>query len=41
MNMGESSKFPKSWTFEIQILKLNILIFKFKWPIVFRQTVYK
>ena len=23
-SMGESSKFPKSWTFEIQILKLAV-----------------
>ena len=41
--MGESSKFTKSWTSEIQILKLAIClqiltIFKFKWSIVFRLT---
>ena len=44
--MGESSKFPKSLTFETPILKLavcplNITNFKFKWSIVLRQTVYK
>ena len=44
--MGESSKFPKSKTFETPIFKfavcpLNIYNFKFKWSIVFRQTVYK
>ena len=44
-DMGESSKFPKSWTFEIEILKhsgcpLNIHNFKFKLPIIFRQTVF-
>ena len=41
--MGESSKFTKSWPSEIQILKLAIclqklIIFKFKWSIVFRLT---
>ena len=46
LQMGESSKFPKSWTFETPILNLavcplNIHNFKFKWSIVFRQTVYK
>ena len=40
-HMGESSKFPKSWTLEIQILKLAGCLqkwkkFKFKWLIVFR-----
>ena len=33
--MGESSKFPKSWTFET---RKN---FKFKWSILFRETEYK
>ena len=38
-DMGESSKFPKSWTFKTPILKLaigplNIHNFKFKWPLV-------
>ena len=41
--MGESSKLPKSLTFETQILKLavyqlNINNYQFKWSIVFRQT---
>ena len=36
--MGESSKFQKSWTFEIQILKIAVYLqsvnnFKFKWSI--------
>ena len=36
IDMGESSKFQKSWTFEIQILKLALWLqivnnFKFKW----------
>ena len=43
--MDESSKFPKSGTFETPILKLavcplNVLISKFKWSVVFRRTVY-
>ena len=38
--MGESSQFPKSWTFEIQILKLARMAIKMdnlklKWLIVF------
>ena len=37
--MGESSKFPKSSAFEIQILKLAVCLFKFKWLIVFILTV--
>ena len=41
--IGECSKFPKSWTFEISILKLavcplNIRNFKIKWSVVLRQT---
>ena len=45
-NMDESSKFPKSWTFETPILKLavcplNIHNFKIIWSVAFRQTVYK
>ena len=41
--IGESSKFPKSWTFQTPILKLaicplNIHNFKFKWSIVYRHT---
>ena len=44
--MGASSKFQKSLTLEIPILKLAICLliihnFKFKWPIVFRQTENK
>ena len=44
--MGESSKLPKSWTFETPILKLavcllNIHNIKFKWSIVFWQIVYR
>ena len=44
--MGESSKFPKSWTLEISILKLtvcplNIHNFKIKRSIVVRQTENK
>ena len=44
--MGESSKFPKSWTFGTLILKLavcplNIHTFKFKWSIVLRETENK
>ena len=44
--MGESSKRPKSWTFEISILKLavcllNIHNFKIKWSIVLRRTENK
>ena len=40
----ESSKFPKSWTFETPILKpavcpLNILNFKFKWLIALRLKI--
>ena len=35
-NMGESSKFLKSWTLEIQIFKpTNIYNFMFEWLIVF------
>ena len=46
INMGESSKFQKSWTFEIQILKLAVCLqsvynFKFKWSIVQRGTEKK
>ena len=44
--MGESSEFPKSWTFKTPILKLavcpiNIHYFKFKWSNVLRQTENK
>ena len=44
--MGESSKFIKSWTFKIQILKHGVCLhsvnnFNFNWPIVSRQTVYE
>ena len=44
--MGESSKFPKSWTFEISIVKLavwplNIHNFKIKWSIGLGQTENK
>ena len=40
-SMVESSKLPKSWTLEIQILKLAGFVtklnnFKFKWLFVFR-----
>ena len=39
--MGESSNFPKTWTFEIQVLKLVVRLqivnnFKVKWSIVLR-----
>ena len=41
--MGESSKFPKSWTLEIQNFKTcrtptKMNRFKFKWLIVFRSS---
>ena len=44
--MGESSKFQKSWTFKIQILKLvvclqNVNNFKLKWSIAKRWTKNK
>ena len=39
--MGESSKFPKSWTFETPILNTKYSQLKFEWSIVFRQTKYK
>ena len=41
---GESSKFPKSWTFGTPILKLAVCplnIHNFNVSIVFRQTEYK
>ena len=46
IQIGESSKFPKSWTFEISILELavcllNIHNFKIKWSIILRQTENK
>ena len=44
--MGESSKFQKALTFEIQILKLAVCLqsvnnFKFKWSIAQRRTENK
>ena len=44
--MSGSSKFQKSWTFEIQILKLAVCLqsankLKFKWSIVQRGTENK
>ena len=44
--MSESSKFKKSWTFEIQILKLAVCLqsvrnFKFKWSFAQRWTENK
>ena len=37
--MGESSKFPKSWSWETEVLKLavylkNFIYFKYKWSII-------
>ena len=45
-SMGESSKFPKSWTFETPDFKtcsmpIKYLQFQVKWTIVFRQTEYE
>ena len=46
VNMGESSKFPKSWTFETPFLKFAVYLlimhnFKFKWSNVLIQTENK
>ena len=46
INMGDSSKFPKSWTFETPVLKLavcplNIHNLKFKRSNAFRKTENK
>ena len=44
-DMGESSKFPKSWTQNSNLktcgMPLNIHNFKFKWSTVFRQIKNK